>query len=115
MEPALNNPLYDTIKAILTEARQSAYRTVNFTMVQAYWEIGKQIVEHEQGRSEKAGYGNALLKDLSRRLTTEYGKGFTETNLKNFRHFYLAFPPVEKVTQCVTNLQSCLKTPYVPS
>lgn len=51
---ATQDPLYADIKAILTEARQSAYRTVNFTMVMAYWEVGKRIVEQEQGGNEKA-------------------------------------------------------------
>ena len=64
MEPALNNPLYAAIKAILTEARQSAYRAVNFTMLQAYWEIGKQIVEHEQGGNEKPRVWECIIKRL---------------------------------------------------
>ena len=62
-------------------------------MVEAYWQIGKRIVEEEQHGNEKAAYGVALIKKLSVRLTAEFGKGFTEANLWNFRQFYLAFPP----------------------
>lgn len=87
--------LYEEIKTILHEARHSAYRAVNFAMVIGYWEIGKRIVEAEQGGSSKATYGLRLLKDLSKKLTEEFGKGFTETNLKYFRQFYLSFPGVE--------------------
>ncbi len=83
--------LYEEIKTILQEARHSAYRAVNFAMVISYWEIGKRIVEAEQGGSSKATYGLRLLKDLSKKLTEEFGKGFTETNLKYFRQFYLSF------------------------
>lgn len=62
-QPAQNN-LYKVIKTILDEARQSAYRAVNFTMVIAYWEVGKVIVEHEQSGQVKAVYGQAILKEL---------------------------------------------------
>ena len=91
MKPELPGDLYGRISSILQEARQSAYRAVNFTMVVAYWEIGKRIVEHEQGGNAKAGYGEGLLKDLSQKLTADFEKGFTLANLKNFRQFYLTF------------------------
>jgi predicted nuclease of restriction endonuclease-like (RecB) superfamily len=94
-QPAPNN-IYKEIKSILDEARQSAYRAVNFTMVLAYWQIGRIIIEQEQSGEAKAIYGHGLLKELSRKLTEEFGKGYTETNLKYFRQFYLAFPPAEK-------------------
>ncbi len=86
-QPAQNN-LYKEIKSILDEARQSAYRAVNFTMVVAYWEIGKLIVEDEQKGKKRAGYGEALLKDLSQKLTKDFVKGFSVQNLENFRKFY---------------------------
>ena len=91
MKPETTTHLYKQIHSILHEARQSAYRAVNFTMVVAYWEIGKRIVEHEQGGKAKAGYGEGLLKELSQKLTADFGKGFTLANLKNFRQFYLTF------------------------
>jgi hypothetical protein len=61
-------------------------------MVQAYWQVGKLIVEHEQGGRRRAAYGESLLEDLSRRLTTDFGRGFTITNLRYMRQFFLAFP-----------------------
>lgn len=60
-------------------------------MIEAYWNIGKSIIK-EQGGNEKAEYGTGLLKDLSKRMTQEFGKGFTVANLKNMRQFYLTFP-----------------------
>ena len=83
---------YQSVKQILEEARKTAYSAVNFAMVQAYWNIGKVIVEEEQRGKTKAGYGKYLLKDLSRRLTDDFGKGFDYSNIKNMRQFYLIFP-----------------------
>ncbi len=60
-------------------------------MVQAYWEIGRSIVE-EQGGEERAEYGNALIINLSEKLTADYGKGFDERNLRFMRRFYTTFP-----------------------
>ena len=60
-------------------------------MVEAYWNIGKSIIE-EQGDNEKAEYGTGLLKELSKQMTQDFGKGFTVANLKNMRQFYLTFP-----------------------
>lgn len=60
-------------------------------MVEAYWNIGKSIIE-EQGGNEKAEYGKGLLKELSKQMTQDFGKGFTVANLKNMRQFYLTFP-----------------------
>jgi predicted nuclease of restriction endonuclease-like (RecB) superfamily len=94
MKPAKNDSLYELyaeIKSILDDARKSAYRAVNFAMVLAYWEIGKRIVEEEQKGNKRAGYGEALLKELSEKLTAEFGKGFSVAGLKNYRQFYLAF------------------------
>lgn len=83
---------YQSIAKVLRAARANAYRAVNFSMVEAYWNVGRMIVEEEQQGKERAEYGAALLRNLSIRLTREFGKGFTETNLKYFRQFYLAFP-----------------------
>lgn len=84
--------LYYEIRSILEKARSVAYRSVNFTMVIAYWEIGKLIVEREQKGNKKANYGDSLLKDIGKRLTRDFGKGFDESNLRNIRAFYLTFP-----------------------
>ncbi len=83
--------IYSRVREILKSARSSAYRAVNFAMVQAYWHIGREIVEEEQRGKAKAGYGEYLIKALSERLTNEFGMGFTISNLKYFRQFYLSF------------------------
>ena len=86
------NTAYQNIRDILEEARSTAYRSVNFAMVQAYWQIGRIIVEEEQKGKERAEYGKGLLKELSKRLIRDYGRGFDESNLRNMRMFYLTFP-----------------------
>ena len=84
--------IYEDIRKILTEARRKAYSSVNAEMVMAYWRIGKRIVEEEQSGDERAEYGTYLIKELSERLSNEFGKGFSFVSLSNFRQFYLAFP-----------------------
>ena len=86
----MNQNFYEGIKNILTTARNKVYQTANFAMVEAYWNIGKSIIE-EQGGNEKAEYGTGLLKELSKQMTQDFGKGFTVANLKNMRQFYLTF------------------------
>jgi len=93
---------YQNIRAILEKARSTAYRAVNFAMVQAYWEIGRIIVEEEQKGEERAEYGKALIKELSVRLTRDYGKGFIERNLWYMRDFYLTFPKVNALRSELT-------------
>ena len=83
--------VYANIKKILDEARSKVMRTVNFAMVRAYWEIGRIIVEEEQSGKEKAEYGRSLIEELSERLTADYGRGFTTTNLWYMKQFYLTF------------------------
>ena len=84
--------LYGSVKKILADARQRAYTAVNFTMVESYWQIGQQIVEYEQHGEARADYGRGLLKELADRLSTEFGKGFDESNLRYMRLFYRCFP-----------------------
>ena len=83
--------IFEEVKKILQEARNKVYKTANNAMVEAYWNIGRIIVEKQSG-NEKAEYGAALLKNLSKEMTKEFGKGFTLTNLKYMRQFYLTFP-----------------------
>ncbi len=87
----MNKDFYNEIRNILTTSRNKVYQAANFAMVEAYWNIGKSIVE-EQGGNEKAEYGVGLLKELSKQMTQDFGKGFTVANLKNMRQFYLTFP-----------------------
>jgi len=83
--------LYQEVKQIIEESRNTVYRTANTEMVKSYWNIGRKIVEEEQNGADRAAYGKALLKQLSKKLTIEYGRGFTETNLKYIRQFYSVF------------------------
>nr|WP_314840124.1 PDDEXK nuclease domain-containing protein [uncultured Flavobacterium sp.] len=80
------------IKQILIAARQQSYRAINLAMIEAYWKIGQKIVVQEQNGKEKANYGEAVLKELSKNLSAEFGKGFSSANLRNFRQFYLTYP-----------------------
>jgi len=84
--------LYREIRSVLKSARSSAYRAVNTAMVQAYWQVGRLIVVHEQGGKDRARYGAALLDTLAQRLTADFGRGFTARNLRQMRAFYVAFP-----------------------
>ena len=84
--------LYIAIKTILLENRQTAYKAVSSAMLNAYWDIGCIIVEHEQNGSDKAKYGKKVLETLAEKLTDEFGKGFDVRNLRNMRSFYLTFP-----------------------
>lgn len=83
--------LYDNIRIVLNTARKHSLMAVNKAMVDAYWTVGKLIVE-AQGGSEKATYGANMINAISERLTKEFGRGFTATNLRYMRQFYLAFP-----------------------
>lgn len=85
-------PLYQAIRAVLESARAGAYRAINTAMVRAYWNVGRLVVEHEQGGAKRAAYGEMVLEGLSRRLTDEFGRGFDVRNLRYMRQFYLTFP-----------------------
>lgn len=88
---------YTTIRNSVISAQNKIYTAVNSAMVQAYWEIGEQIYL-ACGENDRAEYGKGLLKYLSERLTTEFGKGFTVANLRNMRQFYIAYP--KRYTLC---------------
>lgn len=88
----IQNGLYQSIAEVIAQARQQVRQAVNQHMVQAYWHIGRLIVEQEQQGQERAEYGKQQLKQLSERLQAEFGKGFDVGNLRNMRQFYLTFP-----------------------
>ena len=88
----IHQDVYNNIKQLMDQARNRVSREVNNILIQTYWEIGRVIVEDEQGNLERAEYGKKLITDLSKRLTKEYGKGFSKSNLFNMRNFYLTFP-----------------------
>ncbi|RLA06041.1 MAG: DUF1016 domain-containing protein [Gammaproteobacteria bacterium] len=83
---------HNDIKQILQLARTKAYTAVNTAMVEAYWCIGKRIVEQEQQGKKRAEYGKKILKTLSKALNSEFGKGFDERELRRMRQFYICFP-----------------------
>lgn len=87
-----DNSLFEQIKNVLDEAHRQVARSVNTTIVKAYWQVGKYIVEYEQQGKGRAEYGKGVIKNLSTRLMKEYGSGFTATNLKIMRQFYLYYP-----------------------
>ena len=98
------------IKEILSNARKRAYSAVNSAMVEAYWNIGKRIVEEEQDGKERAEYGKEIIKKLSKELTTEFGKGFSERTLWEIKQFYLIFIDFEKLrTVCAVLKWSHIK------
>lgn len=90
--------LINQIGELLAKGREQAGRAVNTILVQTYWHIGRHIVEFEQGGKEKAEYGTDLLDKLSKDLTMAFGKGFSRTNLKNFRKFYLTFQKIKTMS-----------------
>ena len=92
----ISNNYINEIKKILKNARQKAYTAVNSAMVEAYWKIGKRIVEEEQNGKERAEYGKEILQNLSKELTEEFGKGYSYRTLREIRQFYLMFSDFEK-------------------
>lgn len=90
------------IKQILQNARKKAYSAVNTAMIEAYWLVGKRIVEEEQNGSKRANYGKEILSNLSKELLAELGKGYSVTNLRSFRLFYLTFPNLISIQQTLS-------------
>lgn len=100
----ISNNYINEIKKILRNARQKAYTAVNSAMVEAYWKIGRRIVEEEQSGRERAEYGKEIIKNLSKELTEEFGKGFGERNIRNIRQFYILFSDYEKWKSLISKL-----------
>lgn len=98
------NSILDDIKKIIESGRNAAYGAVNSALLMTYWNLGKRIVEDEQAGDTRAAYGSQLLKVLSEELTKEYGRGFSQRNLADFRKFYLLFPDKEILQTCLQNL-----------
>ncbi len=87
----IDHSFLESVAKVLTQARENAKTAVNLSMVYAYFEIGRMIVEEEQHGANRAAYGTKLLKELSAYLTEQYGKGFSVGNLKNIRQFYKVY------------------------
>ena len=88
--------LYKNVRSILAKARTAVYVAANTAMVEAYWNVGREIVE-KQGGESRAKYGDGLINSLAERLTVEFGPGFTRSNLRNMRQIYLMFPKCHTV------------------
>ena len=86
------------IKEVLVSARTNVARQVNSELLTAYWNIGRIICEYEQSDPERADYGKRTIKELSRALTQEFGKGFSRSNLQNMRQLYLAYPKCQTLS-----------------
>jgi hypothetical protein len=102
------------IAELLEAARRTAARTVNALMTATYWEIGRRIVEFEQGGEKRAEYGEALLQRLAQDLNAKFGRGFSYPNVNKFRQFYLAFPSANILsTPSIESTESILSTPSI--
>ena len=104
MAPVDNNSFVSDIKQLIEHSRRAAYAAVNSIMIDTYWHIGQRIVEQEQQGEMRAEYGKQIIKMLSKELTQEYGEGWSERNLRNFRSFYLIFNDLEIWHTRVPNL-----------
>ena len=82
------NSMLDEIKKVLADARGRTAVQINMELLPAYWNIGRIIVEHEQESQERAAYGKQTLRQLSKELTKEFGKGFSVSNIQFMRRFY---------------------------
>jgi predicted nuclease of restriction endonuclease-like (RecB) superfamily len=91
MDIELKKDIYEEIRGLLKSARENIVSTINSTMAKTYFLIGKRIVEEEQNGEKRAEYGEELVKNLSLKLTKEFGKGFSKTNLKQMKSFYIAY------------------------
>lgn len=85
------NPLVNEIKSILDLARNNVARVINKELLMSYWKIGEIIIRYEQNDSIRAEYGEKTLKQLSKELTKEFGRGFSVSNLQFMRRFYLEY------------------------
>jgi hypothetical protein len=94
--------LVSGVSELLEAARRASVRTVNAYMTATYWEVGRRIVEFEQGGEKRAGYGEELLERLADDLSSQFGRGFSRPNLQRFRQFYLA-QPVENICSTLSS------------
>ena len=97
------------IVELLKTARSAAARNVNSIMTAVYWEIGRRIVNSEQGGAVRANYGDELIKQLANDLSTQFGRGFGVVNLSQMRRFFLAWP-AKRIFQTLSEKSL---TPYV--
>lgn len=106
-EIANYSEIISEIKEVLQASRLNVARQVNNELLTAYWNIGRIIVEYEQNSNDRAAYGQQTLKDLSKALTKEFGKGFSRANIYNMRLFYLTYKKIQSVTGKLTWTHYC--------
>ncbi|MGL5950070.1 MAG: DUF1016 N-terminal domain-containing protein [Cetobacterium sp.] len=109
MELESRNDIYSEIKNLLENARGKVLSAINSTMTMTYYLIGKRIVEEEQKGDTRAGYGKELIKNISRTLTEEFGKGFTVRNLELIRKFYITYSQDEKTKSLISKSKNPFK------
>lgn len=90
-----DNMLVNDLRSIVSKARSKAFAAVNYSLVERNWRIGQRIVEEEQNGASRAEYGKHVTEVASAALTEEFGKGFSETNIRTFRKFFLIFRNLE--------------------
>ena len=101
------NSVLSGLVDLLESARRTSSRTINAIMTATYWEIGRRIVEFEQGGDIRAEYKAGLLERLSRDLTSRFGRGFSVDNLETMRLFYKAYPP-ERISETLSRKSDAL-------
>lgn len=98
-KPASVVGLIQEIRQVILSARNYVARNIDTVQVLTNYEIGHRIVEHEQKGSKRAEYGKEILKDLSEKLTAEFGRGFSEDNLSNIRKFYMVYREQKQISE----------------
>ncbi len=94
--------LHQQITTVITTGKQTAYRAINSAMTLTYWKIGRLIFEEEQQGKDRADYGKQLISSLAKRLKKDFGNGYSEPSLWNYRQFYQAFPILSAVRRELT-------------
>lgn len=102
-----DNGLYSQIVQLLEQSRQKVAIQVNTALVVTYWNIGRLIIEDEQNNSQRAEYGKQVLKELSKRLTQDFGKGFSRANLQWMRLLYIKYPICQTLSSKLTWSHYC--------
>jgi len=104
--PAVTKPYINEIKQILRDARSKANAAINYSMVQAYWLIGKRIIEEIQQGEKRANYGEQVIKNVSKALTAEFGKGYSDRSVRQYRQFYQMFPKLPNMRTLIAESDS---------
>ena len=108
------HPLFDKASKVIEQARSTAYRQINETLVRRNWELGRMIAEEELNGEDRAKYGATIIKELSKRLTESYGKGFTKRNLYNFLSFYKIYKSLFLVENRIVQSAIAQSKPILP-